>query len=320
MKKEKKMRNLALARLRLFGCRRTGILLAALALALTIVVGMIQPGEVVRAAEQTQGQSAQTTDFSGEQTTQTQSGRALVEDAADLLTPEEEAAVLQELQQLADQSGWTCFALTTADAGGKTAREYADDYVDANAAQEDGVCFLIDMDNREIYLCTTGEAIRYLTDYRVERVLDEGYPKVSEGAYRECFLAMIQQTERFFEQGIPAGQYNQDELTGAVDPYNREKREPELTSGEIAAAFFAAIAAALIAVFVVVRRYRIKVSDFQYDFHENSVMNLSAREDRLVNQFVTRRHIPRQTSSGGSRSTTHRSSGGGTHGGGGRRF
>ena len=39
----------------------------------------------------------------------------------------------------------------------------------------DGLALLIDMDNREITVSTSGIAIRYLTDERIENILDAGY-------------------------------------------------------------------------------------------------------------------------------------------------
>lgn len=261
------------------------------AVAVVMIVAEVIPPETVKASE------------TGSQETH---GKALVDDKADLLTPEAENEVQTRLRELAGVSGWTCFALTTADTGGKTAREYADDYVDQNAFEEDGVCFLIDMDNREIYLCTTGEAIRYLTDNRIEEVLDQGYPYVSSGDYGNCFTAMIESTQEMYGRGIYA------------DQYNREEHVPGLKGPEILLAFAAALAASGILVLLVVRKYRVSINTYRYDFHSNSQVDLRVREDRFINQFVTRRTIPKANSGHGS--STHSSAGGGTHGGGGRSF
>ena len=67
---------------------------------------------------------------------------------------------------------------------------------------------------------------------------------------------------------------------------------------------------------------------YKFNYLEKSSIDLTQKEDRLVNSFVTTRRIPRPSnnggggggfSGGGGGSTTH-SSGGGTFGGGGRSF
>ena len=65
--------------------------------------------------------------------------------------------------------------LTTDDTNGKTTQEYADDFFDAIAENGDGVALLIDMQNREICISTGGIAIRYLTDARIEDILNDGH-------------------------------------------------------------------------------------------------------------------------------------------------
>ena len=102
-----------------------------------------------------------------------------VYDDAGLLTTEEGTAVNDEITTLKEK---------TEDAGGKTSVEYADDFFDEHSTEaEDGVALLIDMDNREIYLSTCGKAIRYLTDSRLDSILDDAYNEVSEEKYAECF-------------------------------------------------------------------------------------------------------------------------------------
>ena len=98
-----------------------------------------------------------------------------VVDDADLLSYDEEKEIQSMLDDFAGESGWTLFAVTTDDANGMTSEEYADDFVDRNALEENGVCFLIDMDNREIYMSTTGSAIRILTELRIDIIMDESY-------------------------------------------------------------------------------------------------------------------------------------------------
>lgn len=242
-----------------------------------------------------------------------------VVDDADLLSYDEEQEIQSMLDEFAGESGWTLFAVTTDDANGMTSEEYADDYVDQNAFEENGVCFLIDMDNREIYMSTTGSAIRILTDHRIDSIMDDSYEYAGDGEYARCFETMIREMEDSFHEGIESGQYNYDRDTGEIS-----KAPNRLTVWDMLISLIAAAAAGGAVIAVIAGKYRLKFGGWQYDFKSNSRLDLTNKTDRLVNTFRTAHHIQRDSGGGsgssGSRSTTHHSSGGGTHGGGGHKF
>lgn len=247
-----------------------------------------------------------------------------VYDEAFLLTMEETEELEQMAGQFSERWGMDFGVATTDDALGKTSRDYADDFYDAHfdiSDERGGVLYLIDMDNREIYLSTCGQAIRYLTDERIERILDEAYAEIADGDYYGTFEAFFEATEEYLERGIPSGQYNYDTETGERDYY----QEPKIiTRWEIMLAVLAGAAAAFGTCGFIVGKYRLKFEDFHYDAYTDSKISLSVNEDRLVNTFVTHRHIPKNdghsSSGGGSGSSVHHSSGGVSHGGGGRKF
>lgn len=242
-----------------------------------------------------------------------------VVDDADLLSYDEEQEIQSMLDEFAGESGWTLFAVTTDDANGMTSEEYADDFVDQNAFEENGVCFLIDMDNREIYMSTTGSAIRILTDHRIDSIMDNSYEYAGDGEYAKCFETMIRETEDSFHEGIESGQYNYDRDTGEIS-----KAPNRLTVWDMLISLIAAVAAGGAVIAVIAGKYRLKFGGWQYDFKSNSRLDLTNKTDRLVNTFRTAHHIQRDSGGGsgssGARSTTHHSSGGGTHGGGGHKF
>lgn len=242
-----------------------------------------------------------------------------VVDDADLLSYDEEQEIQSMLDEFAEESGWTLFAVTTDDANGMTSEEYADDFVDQNALEENGVCFLIDMDNREIYMSTTGSAIRILTDHRIDSIMDDSYEYAGDGEYAKCFETMIRETEDSFHEGIESGQYNYDRDTGEIS-----KAPNRLTVWDMLISLIAAAAAGGAVIAVIAGKYRLKFGGWQYDFKSNSRLDLTNKTDRLVNTFRTAHHIQRDSGGGsgssGPHSTTHHSSGGGTHGGGGHKF
>lgn len=246
-----------------------------------------------------------------------------VYDDASLLTDSEIRTLNEKITALEEESGWNIYAVTTADAGGKMATEYADDFFDVHSPeQEDGVALLIDMDNREIAISTCGIAIRYLTDDRIDDILDEAYNDVSDAAYGDCLDTMLSGVEGYYHAGISEGQYNYDTETGKVSVYRT------LTLTEALTALLVAAAAGVVVYVSVLGKYRLKFDTYKYEFRKNGRVNLRVKNDRFINQTVTQRRIPKQTSSSGrssthhssGRSSTHRSSSGRSHGGGSRKF
>lgn len=244
-----------------------------------------------------------------------------VYDDASLFSDSEITQINSIIEELQEKSGWNIYAVTTSDAQGKSAMEYARDFFDTHSAeQENGVVTLIDMDNREIYLSTSGEAIRYLTDSRIDDILDRAYEDISNGNYADCMETMAAGVAGAYDAGIVNGQYNYDSETGEVS------RHRSITWMEAVLAVLAAMAAGIGVFLGVMGKYRLKFGTYQYAFRDYGEVDLRVSDDRFVNQTVTHRRIPKQTDSSGSsgssggRSTTHSSSSGRSHGGGGRSF
>lgn len=239
-----------------------------------------------------------------------------VTDGAELLTDTEESALSESISALEEKTGWDIFAVSTAYAEGKSAEAYADDFFDMNTEETaSGVVLLIDMDNREVYISTCGEAICYLTDSRIEALLDDCYSEVVDEEYFDCFETMLYDVEYYYDKGIPEGQYTYDTETGEV------VRHRELTVTEIAAVFVAAIVAGAAFFAITVGKYRLKFGTDKYDFHKNGHVKITHRQDHLVNVTHSQHRIESSSSGGGGgRSSTHTSSGGRSHGGGGRSF
>ena len=241
-------------------------------------------------------------------------------DYAGLLSESEIADLEMQIADMKEKTGWDIFAVTTDYAEGKSSMAYADDFYDEYTAEDsDGILVLIDMDNREIYISTCGKAIRYLTDARIERVLDDGFYYVSNGDYASCLSAMLSTAEYYYDAGISENQYNYDVETGAVSEYR------VLTWMEVVPVFFLAVIVGLAIFFGVKRSYKMKGGRYEYPYMKYGKLDITAHEDRFIRQHTTHHRI--QTDSGSSggrsssgRSSTHQSSSGRSHGGGGRKF
>ena len=249
-----------------------------------------------------------------------QDEESYVYDYAGLLTSDEIMALEMQIADMREKTDWDIFAVTTDDAEGKISAEYADDFYDERTPEEsDGILVLIDMDNRENYISTYGEAVRYLMDYRIEKIADEGFYYVSDGEYASCLSAMLYTAEEFYDEGIPQDQYNEDVETGDISEYRT------LTGMEVITVLFLAVGVGWIIYTMVVKSYSMKGNRYDYPYMKYSKVDVVKQEDRFIRQYVTHQRI--QTNSGGrsggqssNKSSTHTSSSGRSHGGGGRKF
>ncbi len=254
-----------------------------------------------------------------------------VVDQAELFT----AAEREEIQALCEsavaETNMDVVVVTTGDANGKSAMEFADDYFDYNGygvgGDHSGILFLIDMDNREIWISTTGLAIRYFTDARIDRMLDVVFGDVADGDYAAAARAFVGRVTYYAKLGIPDDQYNYDPGTGEKDPYIPVAGKnfwSELGTGALAA-FAVALVAALIAWVCAKRANGKQVTARPATYLTPGSFRLTAKSDLFLRESVQRRYIEPPSSSssgggGGGSSSTHSGSSGTTHGGGGRSF
>jgi len=241
-----------------------------------------------------------------------------VVDLAGVFSAEEISQLAAEADQLGQSYGMDIVIVTTADAQGKSARDFADDFFDEQGygvgADYSGILFLIDYDNREAYISTSGQGIRYLTDQRIEAVLDAVYTGLSADNPYASAGAFLDTTGSYLAAGIPSDQYTEDE--GGPNRITwGEGILGTLLSGASGVGFFARTK----------QKYRGKSQQMVFEFRRNSLANLGIVQDQMVKSYITTRIRPTQPvnrsgfgSSG--RSTVHRSSSGRTHGGGGRKF
>ncbi|NLY45011.1 MAG: TPM domain-containing protein [Tissierella sp.] len=248
--------------------------------------------------------------------------KTLVIDNAGLMTEDEVTDLNQKANALSEEYNMDIVIVTADHLEGKTTREFADDYFDYNdfgrGASYDGILFLIDMENRIPYISTTGVAIRYFTDQRLDAILDLAYDSgLPEGDYYGAALGFLEGSENYLQKGISSDQYNEPEHI---------PKENKLTSTDIIIGLLGGLGVGGVFVLSTISQYRFKKRPNPYSYRSNSAVNFHRNEDRLINSFTTHRVIPKPqptntSRSTSGRSTTHRSSSGRTHGGrSGRKF
>lgn len=266
-----------------------------------------------------------------------EAGDVRVFDQAELFLEEEEEELQQAIDALREKMDMDA-AVVTAEENPGSAQAYADDFYEAHGfgtgSGHDGALLLIDMDNRELCISTQGKMVRYLTDSRIEAVLDDMYGYAAAGEYYQAAGVFVEDLEICFENGIAADQYNYDSETGKVSRYRSVRWYEALF------ALAAAAACGGFAVLGVVREYNMRdeesrmEANFKLSYRKDSAFRLGSRvTDLLIGSYVTQQVIASQdrrngsgrsggsrSLSSGGRSTTHRSSSGRSHGGGSRKF
>lgn len=264
-----------------------------------------------------------------------------IDDSASLFTEEETEFINSYAIEFASENNYSVAVVTTDDAMGKSAMEYADDYYDSlifeNGWSEDGICFLIDMDNREIYVSCAGLCIDEYSDYELNSIVDSGYDCIVNEEYFKCIIAMIDEANN-----LASDEYFSDDYveTGdwyfADDSYYEEDysyvNEDYYTSGysgfeisHVIIYIVIGLVAGLITVLVIKNQYKNTGKGDEFNAEDIS-LELTASNDNIISRNVITTKIPRNNNNhrpgggGGRGVSVHRSSGGVRHSGAGRKF
>ncbi len=110
-----------------------------------------------------------------------------LDDGADLLTPAEEVALTEYLNELSETYDFDFIVVTTSTMGEKDVVAYADDYYDTHDYRKDGILLLIDMETRSYYESTAGEGISYFNEEDLADIEYYFTYDLSEGDYYQAF-------------------------------------------------------------------------------------------------------------------------------------
>lgn len=235
-------------------------------------------------------------------------------DEADILTPEEEKDILRNLNEISERQEFDVVVVTLPSLDGASVTAAADDFYDYNGygygAGDDGILFLVAMEEREYATSTYGFGIQAFTDYGQDVMLDDVAGLLSDGDYYNAFLYFAFECDDYITQA----------KTGAPYDIGNEKSEFEpmwifmaLIVGVIAAFIYTGILKAQL--------NSVRKNDSVANYMRPGSMNLTVRNDMFLYRNVTRTARPKDTgSSSGGGSSTRISSSGRSHGGRSGRF
>lgn len=251
-----------------------------------------------------------------------------VRDYLNYLKSSQVSELQSRIDKVKEDYGLDAAIVITDKTDGKSSMEYADDYYDQNGfgvgSDHSGLLMLINMEEREVWISTTGKAIGIFTDSRISDMVSHVTKLLSNGKYYDASETFISDVENYADLGVPDVQ---DGTNPGAYPETDTGASSHLTyMGRVAGliksfpVYIIALIVSAIATIIVSISSKGKVTINSQTYEGEGSFELSDTRDEFIREITTRTKIQKSsnTSSGGS--STHAGSSGTTHGGGGGRF
>ena len=124
--------------------------------------------------------------------------KVILEDDADLLTTEDEAKLIDAMTPLTEY-GYIVFK--TINSNDLSTKAYAENYYYKNFGNQSGTMFLIDMANRNIYICSAGNNYKFITKDKADIITDNTYKYASNKDYYGCALEAFTEMKTILDGG-----------------------------------------------------------------------------------------------------------------------
>ncbi|MBQ6093602.1 MAG: TPM domain-containing protein [Clostridia bacterium] len=276
--------------------------------------------------------------------------KPLLVDDADLLSPDEEAALLPLLEEKSAAVGADIAVVTVNDTDGQDVENFAYDYYDYNGygqgEDNDGVLLLISMAERDYWIVTTGYCIEAITDYGLEKIQNDFLPSLSYGNYIDAFRTFAADCETLIaaaRQGNVYDLYHSEDdpentyggyYNDASNYYDGESYLPQnYHPFNVGANALLALVIGFVLALITVLSMKGKLQTVRRRYEASNYvvpgsLALRANDDRFLYSTVSQTAIPQHTEdhsshgggfSGGGSHTSFGSSGV-SHGGGGGKF
>lgn len=253
-----------------------------------------------------------------------QASSTRIVDDAGLLSDWDRDQLETKAEGLMDRYGIDAVILTVDSLYGLSAQDTADEFYDSCGYADNGVLFLLAMEEREWYISTCGDAIYALTDYGIQQLGFVMLPYLSDGDYHGAFEVFLDELPMYFdalEGHAPIDGYA--DYSG--DYYHGEREETVYYQNRSKPSLVISVVLGLLAggITVLVMRGSMNTNRKQRSaesYLKDGSYHLHTCQDIFLYSNVTKTPRQQNSSGGGGGSSVHRSSGGRSHGGGGGRF
>lgn len=233
-------------------------------------------------------------------------------DQASLFTSDEKSDLENQAKAVSDQYNMDVVIATVDNTSNKSSQVYADDFYEDNNIgrnnSSDGILLLIDLDNREVYISTSGAAIKYLSDQRLDNIINQVLENgMADQDYYRASVKFLKSTSDYLSKGVITKASGTLKVKGikALTPL---KGIVSLVSGSLASVLY---------FFNNKSRYKMEKPNKYNNFRKNSQVSFINKEDRFIKTETLEKAVENIES---SKTTTHTSTSGKVHGGKGRKF
>lgn len=243
-------------------------------------------------------------------------------DEADLLSSQEEAALERTIASIAQEYDLDIALAFKNSIQGRDVMRYAADYYIiqgfGRGANQDGMLFLLTMEEREYTTVTHGSAIQAFTDYGLDQIHADITPYLTGGEYAQAMERYLVHVENYLRQARTGPSFDVDNpvrRTGA-DGLTFSTHTPLTQANDVfPIILIIALVIALIVVFVMKGQMKtIRKKAGAASYVKEGSFRLTRQQDIYLYTTTRRRKI--ESNSGGSGgSSTFRSSSGGSFGG-----
>lgn len=245
-------------------------------------------------------------------------------DHADLLTDAEEMTLQETISDLRWIYEMDIVILTEQSLNGNRPQDHADDYYDFNGYAEDGLLFLLSMEERDWYISTCGVARYALTDYGIQQVGETAVPYLAEGSYFEAFEVFLAALPEYFDAYL-AGSSMDGYADYSGDYYHGDQEEILYYEEPFTPSLFVAVLIGLVAAAISVLVMRLSMNTRKPQKNATVYMKqhsyaLTQHRDLFLYSNVSKVRRQQNNNSSGGGSSVHHSSSGRSHGGGGGKF
>lgn len=240
-------------------------------------------------------------------------------DGAALLSEDEEAALMERLDEISERQHFELVVATTKSLYDKTVSDFADDtydYCDFGYGEDrDGALLLINIEENDWYISSCGRGIEVFTDYGIEYIGSQMKDQLSGGEFAQAFETFASLCDSFITAADKGHPFDVGDNADTLAEVN--------SSLPVYTIFIAlgvgAVVAAVAVGFMVYRLRSVRKKASSDGYVKRGSMKLTGQQDVFLYKDVTRTEKVQENDSAGG-SSTHVSPSGTVHGGGGGKF
>ena len=249
----------------------------------------------------------------------------LVFDNAKLLSGSEEK-LTQKAKEVSDQLKMQVVIVTTNTTNGESTQYYADHFeyekgLGYTENDADAIVFCIDMENRKLYISTSGEAIAQVTDDEVDELLDRCKSYATDKDYVKCCNQFLKDIVSYASNDEYDSSFSGyfDKETGKYIIKEPTYLQKVFDPFNVCVGVFLGLIVAGVTTLINTFSSRSHMTADGNTYQKGQI-KIKQKNDRFIRQTVDKRKIEKHDSSGGGGSSSHHTDDSGSHGGGGTSF